>query len=240
MSRSSCFDCGSSDGLAIYSDGTYCFSCQKQTKSKSLFEEGKPGIDEHKAKLQLPVDIGEELPPKAIEWLLQFLNVDEINRFAFWSSKYHRICFPYYILPAGKQHSDMLMCWMRTLNSNTKMKWLFTGDNTVLPFYIPTISQPSGSRICLVEDVISGIKVSKFLDVIVLGTTDIGRDSPILTKLEQYDKVILFLDGDNAGKKGTERLRNDLKLLYNVKIIRNSRDPKNYSNDELQELLNGS
>lgn len=236
MSRSSCFDCGSSDGLAIYEDGTYCFSCQKQTKSKSLFQE----VKEDKDKLQLPVDIGDQLPPKAMEWLLQFLDVDEINRFAFWSSKYNRICFPYYVWPVGKERSEMLMCWMRTLNSNTKMKWLFTGDNTMLPFYIPTTSQPSVSRICLVEDVISGIKVSKFIDVIVLGTTDIGKDSPILSKLEQYDRVVLFLDGDNAGKKGTERLRNDLKLLYDVKTIRNNRDPKNYSNDELQELLNGS
>lgn len=233
-SRSSCFDCGSSDGLAIYPDGSYCHACHKQTKSHSLIDQA---IAEIKKPLALPIDTGQDMPLEARKWLLQYLSDSEIELFSFWSDQYKRICFPYYIRPEGKDHSEMIMCWARTLVQPSKMKWIFLGDNTLLPFFIPANNHFAVNKICLVEDVISGVKVSKFVDVIVLGTTDIGKDSPILAKLEQYEEVILFLDGDAAGKKGSEKLRNQLKLLYNIKVIRNNRDPKNYSNAELSGFI---
>lgn len=236
MSRSQCLDCGSSDGLAAYSDGSYCHACHKQTPSKSLFQEQEK--TKSKIELRKPVDDGKPMPVEIKAWLSQFLEEEEIDIFTFWSSTYNRVCFPYYIRQKDKNSSEMLMCWMRTLDPSNKMKWLFFGDNTILPFFIPTRRMQSPNRVCLVEDVISGVKVSKFLDTIVLGTTDISETSPIWHKLNKFEEIVLFLDGDTAGKKGSEKLRNKLKLLYNVRVIRNTKDPKNYSNEQLAELLN--
>ncbi len=241
--RSSCFDCGSSDGLAVYSDGTYCHACHKQTKSRNLFEEIKQGVQEMKDHLphviELPQDLGVSMPPSAEEWLQKYITTEEIETFSFWSAKYNRICFPYYIRPEGKESSEMIMCWMRTLEQPTKMKWLFVGDNTIMPFYIKTefhkLHNPN--RVCLVEDVISGVKVSKYINTIVLGSTVIGPDSPIWQKLSKFDEIVLFLDGDTAGKNGAEKLRNQLKLLYKVRVIRNTKDPKNYTDAELMDFI---
>jgi 5S rRNA maturation endonuclease (ribonuclease M5) len=189
--------------------------------------------------LVLPQDLGIPMPPQAQQWLEKYLTVEEIETFCFWSATYNRICFPYYIRPEGKDSSEMIMCWMRTLAQPTKTKWLFTGDNTIWPFIIRCDSHKlhNPNRVCLVEDVISGVKVSKYINTIVLGSTVISTESPIWAKLSKFDEVVLFLDGDSAGKKGAEKLRNQLKLLYNVRVIRNTKDPKNYTDAELMDFI---
>lgn len=233
MSRTQCLDCNSSDGLATYDNGTYCFSCQKNTYTKNL------GIDNGiiKAKLSLPEP--SEWNPQAIEFLKQYhVNEDIINdkTYCFWDSKYQRICFP--IFYKMTCHTVVVFVWMRSLDK--KPKWLLAGEYKYLYkhyyFPCPPYPAPRYNSLCIVEDPISCIRVSKFMACVALGSTSC-KDSHLLEAIEYYDKIYIWLDGDHAGLAGALKLRNKIKLLKKVRIIYSRKDPKCYSDEYIEEIL---
>lgn len=252
--RTKCSDCNSSDGLATYEDGTYCHACQKLTKTRSLGEELIVGLKQAKSsQLTMPVptptywhescDYG-KFPIEAAVYLKKYYITQEIidRTGIFWSELYKRVCFPLY------EKDEMVACWMRDVLEESLTKWLYTGrdKNTVCwNMYVERIGWESegeeyylNTTVCLVEDVISAIRVSKFLDCICLGSTSINEETRKV--LLHYDKVVLFLDGDEAGKRGAQKIRNELKLTHTCYIVRNRHDPKTYDDKELEGLIRDS
>lgn len=228
-SRNKCEDCGATRGLAEYSDGTYCHACHKYRPEKSLFKEQKVKPTE----LEVPEDKQLDWPDEAYDWINKYQDErsKSLMKHCFWSDKYRRVVFP----------SDCnTAAWMRSINEHPK--WLFVGNKDIVfkygDWYTNTSSDyKSDSSVCLVEDVVSSIKVSELMDCIALGSTNLKELHYDYLRNHPYHNVYIFLDGDDAGKKGAERIRNELKLLYKCVIIRGRLDPKEISINKLKELL---
>lgn len=239
-SRSTCFDCLSSDGLAVYADGTYCFSCHIKTTDHKLVSIPKSSTA---GELENTVFFNEEgeiianiLPHKACVWLLQYgitqKHLQDFN--IFWSGSYNRLVFPYYTPDEDGKISAPDFAWMRDLDGRTP-KWLRYGEVSGL-YHIHVSTAELGNSVVLVEDVVSGIRITDYMSVLVLGSTN-ASDELLVNKLKDYENVFIWLDGDEPGKRGAEDIRNRFKLTKNITIIRTPKDPKEYDVIEMGRIL---
>jgi len=234
-SRESCNDCGSSRGLASYDDGSYCFSCSKYTPHKSLIKNDKK---DKTLQIELPEEDRSEWREDAYDWLSKYQDEESksIMKYCFWSEKYKRIVFPQYI---GNERDGMKMiaAWMRrvedTVRPEYNPKWLFAGYNDTIFKY----GEYNNGSVCLVEDVVSAVKVSQVMDCIALGGTILKENVYSHIGMSGYSKVYIFLDPDQAGRNGAEKIRKRLALLTESVIIRGKKDPKELPIVALEELL---
>ena len=101
------------------------------------------------------------------------------------------------------------------------------------------INSGAGSTVCIVEDKLSAIKVGRYADAVALGNASID-DGNLLKLVSEYDNFLIFLDHDNP-----QVIKNELKIKRRldlvargvVKYIKADRDPKEHTDEELQELL---
>lgn len=245
MSRDKCPDCGSNRGYQSFDDGTYCHACHKLTKIKNMFTKPK----KEQAILELPERISPiiSFPEDAGVYLKKhYITLDDIKRCSiFWSDKYERICFPYYKQEPYEEGTEtMLFCWMRTLDKTKKDKWVFVGQKNIQMYYLKYdgsngcfYSQAYNNTLVIVEDQISCVRISNHLDCVSLGGTNISN--PLLLPLMlQYDKIIVWLDGDEPGQRATERFIKKYKIYRDIRVIKTERDPKCHTNKEIEALLN--
>jgi hypothetical protein len=89
----------------------------------------------------------------------------------------------------------------------------------------------------LTEDIPSAIVVGRQANTIaLLGVELTSHQMAYLTK---YNKFVVWLDNDNPTVKMKQlKIKNKLSLFGDVKVIHSEYDPKNYSEDEIQEMLN--
>lgn len=234
-----CPNCNSKSGIDVHGR-QFCHACHKNFpgKGRDLIE-----VERKSNKIEMPEwDTTDIFPEEAYEYLSKYHYGRDKN--VFWSSKYSRLCFPYYSINTYGE-TVMIGCWMRSLDkqpspgSGQRPKWLMAGQKDFCWVYRRSyfILQKclNTEAVCLVEDVISAIRVSEFMDCICLGGTSIN----IYTKktLKDYKNVYIFLDGDEAGKTGAEKLRKELKLTHNVRVIRAKKDPKEFDSQCLREVL---
>lgn len=230
--RTKCNDCGSSDGLAMYENGTYCFSCNKSTHYKNLIH-SSVNIPTYKT---LPKEIDNvydfnDFPKEVQEYLLKFFTKDNLPT-CFYNDKYKRLffsCFQYEGYWGRNMDNKVYPYGMK------KAKWLYLGIPKNEYSWIELFSFLPTKTVCIVEDIISAIKVSEIMDCICLGGTTLS-DINKLTIL-QYKQLLIFLDPDEAGRKAALNICKQLKLHIPICIIRSRRDPKEYDIKELKLLL---
>lgn len=96
-----------------------------------------------------------------------------------------------------------------------------------------------GRRIVLVEDYLSGIRVSKYSPVMVLFGTKLRPDQFTFLFKFGFDEFLIWLDDDNLiVQKAQMRIKRDLDkigkcLIYHGKGV----SPKDVTDDELQRIL---
>jgi hypothetical protein len=92
--------------------------------------------------------------------------------------------------------------------------------------------------VVLVEDMLSALKVSQIASAFVLGGTAI-KDEQLRHLLKSFNKFDIMLDNDNWQVKTNQyKLYKKLSLFSrDVRVIEVDKDPKEYSLDELKELL---
>jgi 5S rRNA maturation endonuclease (ribonuclease M5) len=194
-------------------------------------------VKEESRGLEIPEDLKESYPQESIRYLIRYFNTaDEACRLTdcFWSSKYQRLCFPYVGSKHLTQDKRILGCWMRSLKEDVKAKWLYAGDRNIC--WLLGDCQNNDKVVVVVEDVISAIKVSQVLPCICLGGTKINdRTRDVIDS--NFKRVVLFLDGDEAGRTASQKLNRELVLLNDTRQIRTKKDPKDYDIDELKEIL---
>lgn len=238
-----CPQCNSKSGRHTNPNIQYCFACGWRVKNKSLLElseRAKNLIRDVEVNLEELVDCVDyeesKIPLNYYKWLNNYDFSEQLIGYTsiFWSSKLNRLCFPYY------DKDIMVGCWARSLNEYPK--WKFFGHNKYFVWYLNNLLCLDRKRlselnvICFVEDVVSALKVWKFVDVICLGGTNIKRPE-YKEIVKNYEKVIVFTDGDRAGKEAAQKIRKELNLIRPCVIMRNTKDPKCYSYEELQKML---
>jgi hypothetical protein len=125
---------------------------------------------------------------------------------------------------------------------NTQAKYYSSAPK--YPLYVPSWGYTD--TIVLVEDIRSALKLSYHLherrkgesSLALLGT-DWGGKRGLINYLAWLGikNVHIWLDGDEAGQKGAEKLYNRLKLYFNCRIIKTELDPKWYTPEQIEEIL---
>lgn len=131
-----------------------------------------------------------------------------------------------------------LMKWRR---GDVRPKFLtLGGQGSAVPICINACDNPLEDVLVLTEDLLSSWAVAKVLTSASVVSTSMNSVQ-VSTLLDNYPRVIVWLDGDKAGEDGSVAIRRTLELLgKEVMDIWTPLDPKYYSITELTMILGGA
>lgn len=120
--------------------------------------------------------------------------------------------------------------------------WQARGFDPDRPKYLnPPINKPlatfgKGSPV-ITEDILSAARVGEVqMGLSILGTSLDDKGAMEISRLSRH--AYLWLDGDHAGRKARARIRQQLEALgVRVHLIRTPLDPKEYSNQQIEEFI---
>lgn len=230
------------DNFAEYYDGSgYCWNCGHYRLADNAISQFLSKRDRNTIKplpkIMLPDDCTIDYPEITISWMEQYqLNkMDMLSNNILWSGQESRLIFPYWI-------AGILEGWQGRYfgTDKTKAKWYSRGDMQKI-YYILPYNEKDGhakndaSRLVLVEDVVSAIKIGKLgiHAMPIFGTNIKARWQQL--KLLNYQEYIIFLDPDMHLKSLKESKEGALKGIK-TRVILSEKDPKEYSYIELKEV----
>lgn len=219
-----CPKCNSKDNLGEWDDHYYCFGCQYY-KTKNDLASLRTRMQRSKSPSNViqssVLNTSSELPRSAMKWLLSYgISLNEIAKHNFqWC----------------EDNGTLLLL-------NTGSYWQGRNFKTYGPKYLSNGIKPltiygDGDTIILVEDVLSAIKISrlqKYCSSPLLGSS---LSSDFEKKLvENYKTIYIWLDRDKA--VNAIKIKNRLKGLgVTSRVIITPKDPKEYSNKEIEQWL---
>lgn len=209
---------------------------------QELLEHEAPPKNE-RGELVLPDDIvknPDAWPMQARNWVYQYgIGREEIiDNELCYSDSWGRVILPVY-------QDGKLVYWQgRAVGEKQDPKYISAKahDKVMAWMHGSTWMSPSLLKSCvIVEDLLSAIKASRYVDsVALLGTSP---DIDDLTKrLENYKSVGIFLDPDHAGQTKAIELEKRLSLVFRGKvkrIISHVHQPKEMDNSALAAIISG-
>lgn len=208
--------CNSSDARAVYSDGSeHCFSCgdhKNPTLRNMLFPQQKQD------KIATRNTLEDTIPRKAKGWLDKYdLTVKEQSLFK-WNAEKEMLVYQTNNFWTGRTFSD----------DPDVPRYKSSG---MKPYEVLGI----GNTLILVEDIISGLKVSRHSACCVLFGSSIPKDI-LLNYSCKYSEIVVWLDCDKA--KGSIKLSKEIRD-WGVKSrsIVTPLDPKEYNDYQLIKYL---
>lgn len=227
---------GSSKSAKFSRDGsTYALHCWRCGGTMRLRKEGSyKSLYKSKSKESrwtLPKDV-KSFPDwnvKALAWILKYISKEEVNSASIlWSDSTERLYFPMI-------NNGVVYGWHGRSFNEEKSKYLTIhfGEKSKLFGEVKV-----NDTVVLVEDYISFIKIKtlKIYSAICTFGTDISKDL-LFYIVNNYKRVIIFWDNDNNIVKKKQRLFNNKFLLYGLesKVIQATKDPKEYSTEDLTD-----
>jgi DNA primase len=179
-------------------------------------------------------DLVFKIPESGMNYLRKYRVTDEdVEIFKIgWSNAFQRVVFPYY-----NPNNIYEFSWMRSLRDDQKPKWLFNGNKYYGSYWFWHNVEERTYPLIITEDVISAIRCFEFGDILALGGTHFEKEDVSRIILE-YKDIILWLDGDKAGREVAKKFCKKWSPWRNVKNIKTKADPKTYSQQQIQEILN--
>lgn len=175
-------------------------------------------------------------PKEAKAWVGDLLP-DAVKAKFYYDPNSDRIVTPYF------DNDGLLWTNARALDPEQKPKYLLRKAErmgTDRPIFIP--DWEPNQVLVLVEDVLSCLRVRQIegvQGVACMGTT-LSDTNLSKVKYLQPSRVLVFFDNDNSlVKKKQELLRKKLELYLtcDVKVVRQDRDPKEFTREELECLM---
>lgn len=189
----------------------------------------------------LPSDMSLDIkrfPLEAKVWIYK-ASITEAQRRQFmigWSDRLQRVVLPLEPLEYMEDGTPWTEHWTaRAVMQGQKPKYM---PRPVVPWYSGNWhgSPLSPSPVVVCEDILSAIRLSPFLPSFALHGTMLPRNPSLFTSTPQ--ETLLWLDGDRAGKNALPDLRRKFSLLgKDVRVVSQPGDPKDYSRDEIAEIL---
>jgi hypothetical protein len=184
-----------------------------------------------------------EFSPQVLKWLYSYYVFDELIR-------KHKIG---YVADTGDWGDSILLPVVKD-NEIVFVTRRFFPEKKVLGIGEKQLYKiKTGSKtLILVEDYISAIRLEEYGDVYCLFGTYLNR-TEVPAILNEYDEIVVWLDGDDAGIKGTKNIVKQLgyqiqenkrrfPLKYpkgwSINTIQSREDPKFYSSREIGRYLN--
>lgn len=224
--------CGSSDAYVSYADGhSHCYSCGYHMTSNPLDVYKTGAVGNISQPVQLPQDFARSyIREDAKKWLGQYsLTPIEIDRAGIgWSDRRQSLIFPV------KVGSLLALYQSRYFGDDpTEPKWRTIGSKTLLHNIDPFAQD---SRLVLVEDIISALKVGRVTNAAPLFGTLI-HPTVVAEIVKQFKLVILWLDPD-AKMKALKTALTLGEAGVPTKVIFSDYDPKNYITSDIRMLVN--
>lgn len=219
-----CPNCGSRDNLGEYDDHFFCFGCKYyklKTDPNSLRQLIKKNETVYTPidKMELDLDI----PKEAKQWLYKYgITPNEIKKYNFkWNPNLNML-----MLLITKYY------WQARVFQKDRPRYLSKGKK-------PLVVYGNGNSIVLVEDILSAIKISRFSPEMcaspLLGSTI--SDAKLYKICKKYDKINIWLDRDKA-KEALSLVNLIRQKGKDSRVIITAKDPKEYTNKELNSWLN--
>lgn len=223
------------DNLGIYEDGSaYCFKCGYVEGGTRKVGHKKQAVTEDQSQITFPYDATTEIHPLALQWLAQykFTREEILKHGLLWSEWNQRLIFPI------KDQDGQLIGWTGRyieVRQDEKAvdkkipKWYTKGfikDNMYILY-----KDINKDHVIIVEDIISGIVLNRFYNVLVLFGSIISKD--FIYKISMmFNKVVVWLDRDKfkEGVKYTTKFRElNTHCIHYSTIV----DPKEYAYQSL-------
>lgn len=199
---------------------------------------------QQRGKIVLPPDFTDDIPPIGMQWLLKGgVNSTMIEHYGIgWSDSLGRV-----VIPVWSTDDDdepvLVASQARAVYPKQAPKYLnmkAAGYTSVMFWADPEtlFSDPVAEDwVVLTEDVLSTIRVGRVQDAgATMGTYLSHHNAAAI--MEFYNNVIIWYDGDKAGKKGAAKARDTLLLQgANVRVLTTEHDPKKYSNEDIRQYL---
>lgn len=235
-------DCECGDGkTAIVNHGMqnytlHCFRCSRteyEWKGKLSLQEltAIRQINEEANKphpVTLPTDMTLDVPLQGRLWLYSCGISETVWRKygVGWSDRLRRVILPVY------KNNEIVWWQGRSVDSSIKPKYVQpSADRETLMF-----TSHGDSSVCVVvEDIASAIRVGEIITAHSLLGTSVTTSQ--LMQLGQYEKVIVWLDSDSAGRNGSYKLRRGLSLITDVIATETELDPKCLTPQQIKEHL---
>ena len=221
------------NNLAVYSDGhVYCWSCRYYKPGSSLPSRDIQGSNKLTLPdITLPNDASMDYPSMCLEWVDQYdlTKKDLIQNNVLWSEKQERLLFPLW------NQSELLGYQGRYFGNEDRVKWLGKGKlNNVYHFLTNGKQSRHSNTVCLVEDIISAIKVSK---IGVCSLPLFGMNAKSRFKHMRsigVSKALLWLDPNMYTQMIKQSRTGSLEGLEVVCVF-STKDPKEHSYTEIEE-----
>ncbi len=242
LRHTNCERCGSSDGRALYRGGSsFCFVCRRGDHgsiSPYLLLDDLDEID-----LSLPGDITHDYPKHVMEWVGRYgITASELQqRNVFYSAHRDQLIFAW----MGEDGGTEPILWQaRNFNPKAKSKCYTKGTpDSCLPGYYKNVrlddsSREVRSRLVLVEDPVSAIKVARYSDSMPVLGSDLSTSKlkRLATFLGPSTEIVVWLDGNMFHK--AQKIAQRLQLLgLSATAVYTELDPKCYSDTEIVSIL---
>ena len=234
-----CDDCGSSDAKAEYVNNFYCWSCQKSTKKKFNPEDLLNYQPRNTVTTESLSDVKfGPISDAGKVYLYKYFITDKVaKQFKIGSTKEleyqgktygERLLFPGYI------NNELKFIEARALGEQIP-KFITLGNKSEL-FEIEHPNYPE--IVCIVEDMVSAIRLSKFVSVAALRGTHLSEKNTIYL-LNKYNRCIVWLDNDAPGKKAAQNMIHRLRWIFKKTVLMSDlEEPKKYPDEVLEDQIN--
>lgn len=224
-SNQPCPNCTSSDALAIYSDNEHCFSCGYHNIYNFDRQFFKPRA-KFNGKLPARTSILND------EYWCDWFRMVGIN--PIMAKKANLSVskdFKDLVIPMYSTEGKLVGYELRLRNPD-KFKSLARGKKA--PILVSQCKDKTiqSDIVCIVEDIRSALKVSKHVDVLCLMGTSVSKFE-YLNRIQPYKKVLIWLDGDSAGREAANKLSKTSHLIKFTQQILTHKDPKYYTDEDM-------
>lgn len=188
---------------------------------------------ETQVQIKLPHDFTNNIVKEGLIWLQKYdiTNQDIITYNIGYSKRFNRV-----ILPVYNEEGDLIYWQGRNLGKISKEnpKYINLRNKGAKNVYFK--SQQGCVEVCIVEDILSAIKVGKVTDSIALLGSYFPAD--FIKVCDNYNQVSIWLDND---KYFTAIDQSKRLALFNkkVRVIKTDLDPKEYSENDISHILFG-
>lgn len=247
-----CPECKSKDNVGVYENGKFCFGCGWYERIKklkdtvipfTLYEKGKKKTTWSKD-IKMPTDAQRAIPLIPKVWLQKYdiLESEIRSNDIHWSEQNKYLIFPVYNINVN---IHTLIMWQarnfRKVNeglNKKRPKYITIGPKEEIDHIMgdwENLSILRGRTLVIVEDIISAIKIARFMPVMPLFGSTFSQDKAIRIE-KDYKNLILWLDQDKhaAAIKLSEKYKY---LFRDIGVISTKKDPKEVSPSEIREKL---
>lgn len=179
----------------------------------------------------LPFDFTTEIPKHHLFWLKKWITHEEIiiNRIGY-SPSMGRIIFTLYDIESE------LMYWQgRRIENPTKSKPKYKNVRASGKCIFYGVGDPADSEICLVEAILSAIKVGR--SIYTLGMLGSYIPEDLVRQLGNYKTVYLWFDPDKQKEMVKYAISLNSRLGVRVVPLITEKKPRDYTDEEIKVLL---